>query len=143
MFWDMLPEICSSILWHENNIGDLRNLFTHSGGVMGIFYVLEGDHEFLPSWNISNHPSPQYMLTTLLPNRISSIFYIQNKFKNEGMLTQQLCGECSFFSIAYCLDNNYMYHMTKCYLLLVVCSSWNHNIDASLCITKVLMCLSV
>ncbi len=44
-----------------------------------------------------------------------------------------------FFSIGYCLDNNYMYHMTKCNLLLVVCRSCNHNIDAVLCITKVLM----
>ncbi len=40
---------------------------------------------------------------------------------------------CSCFSIGYCLDNNYMYHMTTCKLLLVVCRSWNHNIDAGLC----------
>ncbi len=37
----------------------------------------------------------------------------------------------SCFSIGYFLDNNYMYHMIKCYLLLVVCRSWNHNIDAA------------
>ncbi len=42
---------------------------------------------------------------------------------------------CSCFSIGYCLDN-YMYHMTKCNLLLVVCRSWNHNIDTDLCITS-------
>ncbi len=28
--------------------------------------------------------------------------------------------------------------MTKCNLFLIVCRSWNHNIDAGLCITKVL-----
>ncbi len=39
----------------------------------------------------------------------------------------------------YYLDNNYLYHMTKCNLMLVVCRSWNHNIDTVLCITKVLM----
>ncbi len=27
---------------------------------------------------------------------------------------------CSCFSIGYCLDNNCMYHMTKCNLLLFV-----------------------
>ncbi len=32
---------------------------------------------------------------------------------------------------------NYMYHMTKYNLLLVVCRSWNDNIDAGLCIIKV------
>ncbi len=41
---------------------------------------------------------------------------------------------CSSFSDGYYLDNNYMYHMTKCNLLLVVCRSWNHNIDAGLCL---------
>ncbi len=46
------------------------------------------------------------------------------------------CYHCSYvvyvvscFSIGYCLNNNYMYHMTKFNLLLVVCRSWNHNID--------------
>ncbi len=49
MFWDTLPEICSSIIWHENAIGGLRNLFTLSREAMKIFYTLEGDHEIVIS----------------------------------------------------------------------------------------------
>ncbi len=30
MFWDILPKICSSIIWHENAIRG-RNLFTQEG----------------------------------------------------------------------------------------------------------------
>ncbi len=139
MFWYILPEICSSILWHENAIGDLRNLFMYLRRAMKFCTHQRGIVKFLSSWNISNNPSLQYLLTTPLPNIISSIFYMQNKGSSKGVLSQQLCGVYSCFSIRYCLDNNYMYHMTKCNLLLVVCRSWNHNIDAGLCITKVLM----
>ncbi len=45
---------------------------------------------------------------------------------------------CSCFSIGYYLDNNYMYHMTKCNLLLAVCRSWNHNIDVGFVYYKIL-----
>ncbi len=130
MFWDILPEICSSILWHENTIGGLRNIFMFSRGAMKCSTRYRGIMTFLPSWHISNFPSPQYLLTTPLPNRISSIFFIQNKGRSEGVLPLYLCGVCSCFPIGYCLDNNYMYHMPKCNLLLVFCRSWNHNIDA-------------
>ncbi len=34
IFWDILPEICSSIFWHENAIGGLRNLFMYLRGAM-------------------------------------------------------------------------------------------------------------
>ncbi len=132
MFSDILPEICSSTLWHENAIGGLRNLFPYSRGVMKFSTHYREIIKFLPSWNISNSPSPQYLLAKSLPNRTSSIFYIQNKGRSEGVLSQQLCGVCSCcFSIGYCLDNDYMYHMAKCNLLLIICRSWNHNIDAS------------
>ncbi len=130
IFWDNLPEICSSILWHENVIGGLRNLFMYSRRAMKFSTRYRGIMTFLPSWNISNCPSPQYLLTTLLPNRISSIVYTQNKGRRGGVLSLQLCGVYTCFSIGYCLVNNYIYHMTKCNLLLVVCRSWNHNIDA-------------
>ncbi len=127
--WDILPEICSSALWHENIIGGLRNLFMYLRWVMNTFPIME--HFKLPL--------PTIFVTTPLPNRISSMFYIQNKGRSEGVLLQQLCGMCSCFSIRYCVDNNYMYHMTKCSLLLVIDRSQIHNIDVSLCITKVLM----
>ncbi len=68
--------IYSSILWRENAIGSLRILFVTSRGAMNIFYTLEGIMKFLPSQIISNQPSPQYLLTTPLPNIISSIFYM-------------------------------------------------------------------
>ncbi len=139
MFWNILPEICLSILWHENAIGDLRNLFMYSRGAMTFSIYYRGIMKFLPSYNISNCPSPQYVVTTPLPNRISSIFYIQIKCRSEAVLSQQLCGVKSCFSIGYCLHNNYMYHMTKCYLLLVVCRSWNHNIDAGFAYYKSLI----
>ncbi len=139
MFWDILPEICSSILWHENAIGVLRNLFKYSRRAMKLSTHQKRIMKFLPPWNISNCPYPQYLLTIPFQNIISCIFYIQKKGRSEGVLSQQLCGVCNCFSIGYCLDNNYMYHMTKCNLLLVVCRSQNHNIEAGLCITKVLM----
>ncbi len=34
MFWDILPEICSSILWHVNAIEGLGNIFVYSRGDM-------------------------------------------------------------------------------------------------------------
>ncbi len=52
MFWDILPEICSLIIWHENAIGCLRHLFMHSRGIIKICYALERDHE---SFTITEH----------------------------------------------------------------------------------------
>ncbi len=40
MFWDVQPEIYSSILWQENALGSLRNLLVHSGGAMKFLFVL-------------------------------------------------------------------------------------------------------
>ncbi len=72
-------KICSSILWHENVIGGLRNLFTYSRGAIKFSTHHRGIMNFLPSWNISNCPSSHYLLTTPSQNRISSIFYIQKR----------------------------------------------------------------
>ncbi len=127
MFWCILPEICSPILWHENAIyrGFEKSFHAFKRGHDNVLHIRRGT-----SWNISNHSSQQYLLTTPLPNRISSIVYTQNKGRSEGVLSQQLCGLCSCFSIGCCRDNNYIYHMTKCNLLLFIYRCWNHNIDA-------------
>ncbi len=43
--------------------------------------------KFLSSWNISNHPSPQYCLkTTPLPNIIFSILNKKNKGRSGGVI---------------------------------------------------------
>ncbi len=94
--------------------------------------------KFLTSWIISNCPSPHYLLTTPLPNR--NLVYVIYRTR----LEVRQCYHSSYvvyvsFSIAYYLENNYMYHMAKCNLLLVICRSWNHNIDAGLSIIKVLI----
>ncbi len=49
---DILPGICSSIVWHENAIGGLRNLITHFKVAMKMFYTLEVDHK---SFTITEH----------------------------------------------------------------------------------------
>ncbi len=72
--WDILTEICSSILWHENAIGGLRNLFTHSRRAMKISPPQREIMKFLASRNISTSPSTQYLLTTPLPNRINVLY---------------------------------------------------------------------
>ncbi len=74
MFWDILPEISSTILWHENAIGSLINHFKYSRGAMIFSTHYRGIMKFLPLWNISNCPFPQYLLTTPLLNRIYFIY---------------------------------------------------------------------
>ncbi len=140
MFWDIVPEICLSILWHQNVIGGLRNLFKYSRGAMKFSSHQRVIMKCLPSWNISSCPSPQYLLTPI-PHIISSIFYIIEQGQKSGsvIIVVMWCVVVDQVAIGYFLDNNYMYHMTKCNLLLVVCRSWNHNIDAGLRIAKVLM----
>ncbi len=62
MYWDILPEICLSILWHENALWGLRNLFTYLRGDHDIFYPLDGDHEIFTIMEHFNTPPPPHSI---------------------------------------------------------------------------------
>ncbi len=88
---------------------------------------------FLPSGNISNCPPP-HIICYQLPYQIEYLVYVMCRTRVEvrECYNSSYVGCVVVFSIRYCLDNNDMYHMTKCNLLSVVCRGWNHNIDADL-----------
>ncbi len=99
---------------------------------MKIFYSLE----FFTIMEHFKLPLPQYLLTTPLPNRISSIFCRTRVEVIECYHSNYVvCVAVILLGIVLTIIILY----DKCNLLLVVCRSWNLNIDAGLCFTNVLM----
>ncbi len=95
-----------------------------------MFFSLQQDHAIFTIKEHFKLPFPTvFVNNSLTKQNIQYILYTDQGQKcGSVIIVVRWCLQLFFYW--HCLDINYMYHMTECNLLLVVCRSWNHNIDA-------------